>query len=212
MKNIKAFIFDLDGVLTDTAEYHFMAWKRLAEEEGISFTRQDNEQLRGISRRDSLKLLLKGRRLSEEKMQELMDRKNGYYREYIKAISEKDLLPKAADLLNDLKARHYKLALASGSKNAPQVIDRLGIASFFEVIVHGGRVEKTKPAPDLFLHAAEKLGVAPQFCVVVEDAKAGIDAAKSAGMATIGIGPPERVGAADLIYPSVADIRLGDVS
>ncbi len=211
MKNIQAFIFDLDGVLTDTAEYHFQAWKRLAEEESVLFTRQDNEQLRGISRRASLELILKGRRLSEEKMQELMDRKNKYYLEYIKAISEKDLLPAATDLLDELKARQFKLALASGSKNAPEVISRLGIASFFDVIAHGGSVEKTKPAPDIFLHAAKKLEAAPRFCVVVEDAEAGIDAAKSAGMFTIGIGPPERVGAADFIYPTVADINIEDI-
>ncbi len=207
LRKIKAFIFDLDGVLTDTAEYHYLAWKRLAEEEGLSFNRQDNEKLRGISRRASLELILQGKRLSEEKMQELMDRKNGYYREYIKSITKKDLLPGAEELLRELKARGYKLAMASGSKNAPKVVERLGITAYFDVLAHGGSVEKSKPAPDLFLHTAEKLAIKPCSCVVVEDAGAGLDAAKAAGMFTIGIGPPERVGAADLVLPSVAEIK-----
>ena len=209
--DIKAFIFDLDGVLTDTAEYHYLAWKRMAEEEGISFNRQDNEQLRGVSRRASLELILKEQVLPEEKMQELMDRKNGYYRDYIKTITEKDLLPGAKELLAALKARGYKLALASASKNAPMVVKSLDIEPYFDVIAHGGSVEKTKPAPDLFLYTAEKLGLEARYCVVVEDAAAGIEAAKTAGMATIGIGPPERVGAADLCFPSVAEIEPGEI-
>ena len=211
LSGIKAFVFDLDGVLTDTAEYHYLAWKRMAEEEGISFNRQDNEQLRGVSRRASLELVLKGRALPEEIIQELMDRKNGYYRDYIKTITEKDLLPGAEELLTSLKAGGYKLALASASKNAPMVVERLGIEPYFAVIAHGGSVEKTKPAPDLFLYTAEKLGLKARYCVVVEDAAAGIEAAKAAGMATIGIGPPERVGAADFCFPSVAEIKPGEI-
>ncbi len=207
---IKAFIFDLDGVLTDTAEYHYLAWKRLAEEEGIVFTRSDNEKLRGVSRRASLKLILKGREITEEKMQEMMDRKNGYYRDYIKTVSEKDLLPGALELLDRLKDKNYRLALASASKNAPEVVERLGIAHNFEVIADGNSVEKTKPAPDLFLYVSEKMNLHPAECLVVEDAEAGVEAARAAGMATIGIGPQERVGAADFVYPSVAEIRIED--
>ena len=207
---IKAFIFDLDGVLTDTAEYHYLAWKRLAEEEGIVFTRSDNEKLRGVSRRASLKLILKGREITEEKMQEMMDRKNGYYRDYIKTVSEKDLLPGALELLDRLKDKNYRLALASASKNAPEVVERLGIAHNFEVIADGNSVEKTKPAPDLFLYVSEKMNLPPAECLVVEDAEAGVEAAKAAGMTTIGIGPQERVGAADFVYPSVAEIRIED--
>lgn len=212
IKKIKAYIFDLDGVLTDTAEYHFKAWKRMADEEGIPFTREDNERLRGVSRRASLELILKGRELPEDKMQELMDRKNSYYRESIKSISEKDLLPGALPLLRELRAKQFRLALASASKNAPQVVEGLGIASCFDVIADGSSVEKTKPAPDLFLYTAKELNVAPEFCIVIEDAEAGIEAAQAAGMATIGIGPPERVGAADYIYPSVACINLKDIT
>lgn len=210
-EKIKAFIFDLDGVLTDTSEYHFRAWKRLADEEGISFNREDNEKLRGVSRRASLELILKDRQLPEEKMREFMDRKNSYYLAFIKSISEKDLLPGALPLLQELRSKQFRLALASASKNAPQVIEGLRIGSFFDVIADGNSVEKTKPAPDLFLFAAEKLAVTPGLCIVVEDAEAGITAARAAGMRTIGIGPEERVGEADYIYPSVAAIRLEDI-
>ncbi|HED23507.1 MAG TPA: beta-phosphoglucomutase [Firmicutes bacterium] len=210
-RKIRAFIFDLDGVLTDTAEYHYRAWKRLADEEKVPFTREDNEKLRGVSRRASLELIFHGRSLTEEKASELMDRKNGYYREYLQNITAGDLLPGAIELLGILKARGCRLALASASKNAPGVIERLNIASYFEVIADGNSVQKTKPAPDLFLYAADRLGIPPENCLVVEDAEAGIAAARAAGMATIGIGPPERVGKADYIYPSVAAIRLEDI-
>jgi len=208
---IEAFIFDLDGVLTDTAEYHFLAWKRLADEEGLSFSRDDNEKLRGVSRRASLDLILKGQNVPEEKIQEMMERKNGYYRTYLETVSEKDLLPGAVELLDYLKERGYRLALASASKNAPTVISKLGIAGYFEVIADGNSVEKTKPAPDLFLYAAEQLKLEPQVCLVVEDAEAGIAAARAAGMHTIGIGPVERVGAADFVYPSVSEIKVEDI-
>ncbi len=211
IKSVRAFIFDLDGVLTDTAEYHYRAWKRLATEEGLDFSRQENEKLRGVSRRASLELVLKGRKLPEAEMQELMDRKNGYYREMIRAVSKKDLLPGASLLLLALKSRQIKLALASASKNAPRVVEQLGIGDYFDVIAHGGSVEKTKPAPDLFLYTASELKVSPRLCLVVEDAGAGIAAAQAAGMVTVGIGPPGRVGAADFVYDSVADIELDKI-
>lgn len=209
--NLKAFIFDLDGVITDTAEYHYLAWKRLADEENIPFSREENEKLRGVSRRASLELILKNRRLSEEKIQEMMDRKNGYYRTYLENISTKDLLPGALSLLRKLQSSQIRLALASASKNARQVVERLGIAPYFEVIADGNSVRKTKPAPDLFLYTAEKLKLPPEACLVVEDAQAGIAAARAAGMATIGIGPAERVGSADYVYPSVAEVRLEEI-
>ena len=210
-KRIRAFIFDLDGVITDTAEYHYQAWKRLADEEGLSFNRQENEKLRGISRRSSLEIVLKGRSISEDRIKELMDRKNSYYLSFIAEMSEKDLLPGAVALLEDLEKKKFKLALASASKNARQVIENLRIGSLFDVIADGNSVDKTKPAPDLFLFAAERIEVAPQECVVVEDAEAGITAAKAAGMIVVGIGPAERVGRADYIYPAVAEISLEDI-
>jgi len=205
---IKAFIFDLDGVLTDTAEYHFRGWKRLADEEGIPFTREDNEALRGIPRRDSLLKVLKGRHYPEEKIQEMMERKNNYYLEFIREITPADLLPGARELLEEIRAAGLQSAIGSASKNAGEVIDRLGIRSLLDAISDGYSVERQKPAPDLFLHAAKQLGLPPAECVVVEDAAAGVEAALAGGFHTIGIGPRERVGHAELVLPSLDGQRL----
>jgi beta-phosphoglucomutase len=208
---IKAFIFDLDGVLTDTAEYHFRGWKRLADEEGIPFTREDNEALRGIPRRDSLLIVLKGRHYPEEKLQEMMERKNNYYLEFIREITPRDLLPGARELLEEIRAAGLKSALGSASKNAGEVIDRLGIRSLLDAISDGYSVDRQKPAPDLFLHAAKQLSLPPAECVVVEDAAAGVEAALAGGFRTIGIGPRERVGQADLVLPSLERQRLASI-
>ena len=208
---IRAFIFDLDGVITDTAEYHYRGWKRLADEEGLSFTREDNEHLRGIPRRESLMLILKDRVYIEEKIQEMMERKNSYYLEFIKEISPRDLLPGAKELLEEIRAAGLKNALGSASKNAGEVIERLGIQSLFDAIADGHSVERQKPAPDLFLHAARQLNLSPAECVVIEDAAAGIEAARAGGFRSIGLGPPERVGQADVVFPSLAGVRLSDL-
>jgi beta-phosphoglucomutase len=209
--SIKAFIFDLDGVLTDTAEYHYRGWKRLADEEGIPFTREDNEALRGIPRRESLMLILKGRKHPEVKILEMMERKNRYYLEFIRDISAKDLLPGARELLEEIREAGLKSALGSASKNASEVVERLGIASLLDAISDGHSVERQKPAPDLFLHAAAQLGLSPTECVVLEDAEAGIEAARAGGFGTVGLGPPARVGAADVSFPSLASVHLTDL-
>jgi len=205
---IKAFIFDLDGVITDTAEYHYRGWKRLADEEGLSFTREDNEHLRGVPRRESLMLILKGRMYPEEKIQEMMERKNNYYLAFIKEITPQDLLPGAKELLEEIRGAGLKNALGSASKNAAEVIERLGIRDLFDAISDGFSVERQKPAPDLFLYAAAQLGLAPSECVVVEDAAAGIEAAIAGGFRSIGLGPDERVGRADIILSNLAGVRL----
>ncbi len=208
---IKCFIFDLDGVLTDTAEYHYRGWKRLADEEGLPFTREDNEALRGIPRRESLMLILKGRIYREEKIQEMMERKNNYYLEFIHAINPNDLLPGARDLLIEIHSLGLKSALGSASKNAREVIQRLGIANLLDAISDGNSVERQKPAPDLFLHAASQLNLKPAECVVVEDAASGIAAGRAGGFHTLGLGPRERVGAADVVLPSLQAARLSDL-
>ncbi len=208
---IQGFIFDLDGVLTDTAEFHYRSWKRLADEEGIPFTRKENEALRGVSRRDSLMLLLDGRKYPEEKIQEMLERKNRYYVEFIQQISSKDLLPGAKDLLEEICAAGLKNALGSASKNATTVVDRLGIRNLFDAIADGYSVTRQKPAPDLFLFAAGKLGLPPPVCVVVEDAAAGIAAAQAGGFQSVGIGPCERVGEANAVFPGLADVHLKDM-
>jgi beta-phosphoglucomutase len=208
---IKGFIFDLDGVLTDTAEYHFRGWKRLAAELGIPFTRQDNEALRGIPRRESLLLILKERKFLEEEILEMMERKNRYYLEFIRDITPRDVLPGARELLEEIRAAGLKSALGSASKNAAEVIERLGIASLLDAVADGHSVERQKPAPDLFLHAARLLGLSPPECVVVEDASAGIEAARVGGFHSIGVGPRERVSEADLVLPNLEGAHLKDL-
>jgi HAD superfamily hydrolase (TIGR01509 family) len=156
-------------------------------------------------------LILKGRAYPEEKIQEMMTCKNNYYLDFIKEITPRDLLPGAKELLEELRASGYQTALGSASRNAGEVIDRLGIRALFDAISDGYSVEKQKPAPALFLHAARQLGLRPAECVVVEDAAAGIEAAQAGGFRTVGLGPRERVGAADAAFPSLAGVRLADV-
>jgi beta-phosphoglucomutase len=211
MSSIKAFIFDLDGVLVDTAEYHYRGWKRLADEEGLPFDRKANETLRGISRRESLLLILKDRILPESKIQEMMERKNRYYVEFIQDVTPADMLPGACELLLEIRTAGLKTAIGSASKNTCQVVEKLEIASLIDAISDGYSVENPKPAPDLFLHAAAQIGFPPTECVVVEDAAAGIEAAKAGGFRSIGLGPIERVSAADLVYPSLAGVHLEQI-
>jgi beta-phosphoglucomutase len=208
---IRAFIFDLDGVITDTAEYHYRGWKRLADEEGIPFTREENEHLRGVARRESLMLILQGREYPEEKILEMMERKNNYYLAFIKEITPQDLLPGAKELLEEIRAAGMKNALGSASKNAPDVIQRLGIRDLFDAVSDGHSVERQKPAPDLFLHAADQLGLSSAECVVVEDAAAGIEAALAGGFRSVGLGPLDRVGKANVIFPSLDGVHLSDL-
>ena len=208
---VQGFIFDLDGVLTDTAEFHYRAWQRLADEENLPFDRQANEALRGVSRRESLLKIVGDRSYSEAQLQEMMDRKNHYYVESIQDIAPTDLLPGARELLNELRQAGIKIALGSASKNARPVIEKLGIADLMDAIADGHSVDRPKPAPDLFLFAADQLGLQPDQCVVVEDAAAGIEAAIAAKMLTIGLGPVERVGAADMVLPDLEGVHWADL-
>jgi beta-phosphoglucomutase len=211
MASPQAFIFDLDGVLTDTAEYHFRAWERLAHEENIDFSREDNEQLRGVSRRQSLIFLLKGRTLPEDQMEAWMARKNDYYRAFLTDISPSNLLPGVADFLHEAQTRGIKLGVGSASKNARDAITNLGIADLFGAIGDGYSVSNPKPAPDLFVWVAGRLGVASMEAVVFEDAEAGIDAALAAGMYAVGLGPANRVGKAHLVLPSLENASVDQV-
>jgi beta-phosphoglucomutase len=208
---IRAVVFDLDGVLTDTAELHYQAWQRLADEEGLPFDRQANEALRGVSRRDSLMLILGDRPATEERIQKLMARKNAYYLELVEGITPDNVLPGALDLLDELRAAGVHIAVGSASKNARPVIQRLGIADRIDVIADGYSVDQAKPAPDLFLHCAEQLGVPSAQCLVVEDAATGIDAGLAAGMWTVGLGPDQRVGDAHVVLPNLEGVRWPDV-
>jgi kojibiose phosphorylase len=208
---IQGAIFDLDGVLTDTSELHYQAWKRLADEEGLPFNRKDNEALRGIPRRESLLLILKGRELPEEKIQELMRRKNHYYQESIQNLTPGDLLPGAPQFLRDVRSNGVKIAIGSASKNARAVIDKLGIGSLIDAISDGNSVNRQKPAPDLFLHAASQLSVEPHHCVVFEDAESGVAAALAGGMWAVGIGPQSRVGEAHLVISGLNEVTWPDL-
>ncbi|HZD11020.1 MAG TPA: beta-phosphoglucomutase, partial [Candidatus Binatia bacterium] len=189
---LRAVIFDLDGVITDTAEYHFRAWKRMADEEGIPFSREDNEKLRGVSRRESLLRILQGRVVSEEKMSELMARKNRAYQVLLEQVTPDDLLPGVETLLAELDEAGIPYAIASASRNARDVVDRLGVGQRLAVLADGSSVSRTKPAPDLFRFAAAQLDRLPRTCLVVEDAAAGVEAALRAGMPALALGPIER--------------------
>ncbi|MEH2179206.1 beta-phosphoglucomutase [Nostoc sp.] len=209
--NIQGFIFDLDGVLTDTAELHYLAWQKLADEEGIPFNREANEALRGVSRRASLMLILRDRPYSEAQIEEMMERKNRYYVELLQNMTPQDLLPGAIALLDELRQAGIKIGIGSGSKNARTVLERLGIMDKVDAIADGYSVQEPKPAPNLFLYAAKQLGIEPEQSVVVEDAAAGVEAALAAGMWAIGLGPVERVGAAHIVLPSLAGIKWADL-
>jgi beta-phosphoglucomutase len=211
MTPLRGFIFDLDGVLTDTAEFHYRAWQRLADEEGLPFDRQANENLRGVSRRESLMLIIGQRVYSEAQIQAMMERKNRYYLQAIATISPTDLLPGARELLLEIRAAGLKSAVGSASKNAAQVIDGLGLRPLLDVVSDGNSVQHPKPAPDLFLHAAAQLGLAPAACAVVEDAAAGIEAAIAGGFRSVGLGPRERVGKADVVFASLEGVHLKDL-
>lgn len=191
---VRAVIFDLDGVLTDTAEHHFLAWTHLAEAEGLAFDRDLNEQLRGRSRRASLELILGDRRLDEPTMTALMERKNARYVQLLQQLGPDDVLPGARALVQDARRRGWGVAVGSASRNARFVLDRLGLTPLFDVVVDGTVPGRAKPAPDVFLAAAAALGVDPAEVVVIEDATSGVDAALAAGMQVIGVGPPQRVG------------------
>jgi kojibiose phosphorylase len=208
---IRGAIFDLDGVLTDTSELHYQSWQRLADEEGIPFDREANEALRGLTRRDSLLRVLNGRPATEARMRDLMERKNAYYQESAERITPADLLPGVLALLDELRAAGVRIAIGSASKNARPVIERLGMAGRVDAISDGYSVERHKPAPDLFLHAAQQLGLAPGECVVFEDAAAGVEAALAAGMWVVGLGPRQRVGAAHLVLPGLESAHWASI-
>ena len=209
--DIQGFIFDVDGVLTNTSEFHYRAWQRLADEEKLPFDRLANEALRGVSRRASLLHIVDDRLYSEAALQEMMERKNRYYLEFIQTITPQDMFPGAVELLKELRQSGIKIAIGSGSKNARAVIEKLGIADLIDAIADGNSVELSKPAPDLFLYAATQLEIDPAHCVVVEDATVGIEAAIAAGMWSIGIGSQERVGAANIVIPNLIGVHLSDL-
>ncbi len=205
MEQLKACIFDLDGVVVDTAKYHYLAWKRLANELGFEFSEQHNERLKGVSRMRSLEILLEvgGLTFPLEKMEEMAAKKNAWYVEYIKKMTPDEILPGAKEFLEDLRKNGIRIALGSASKNSPLILDRIELKNHFDAVIDGNSVTIAKPAPDIFLSAAKALGVSPQHCIVFEDAEAGIEAAINAGMRTVGIGNPQILSRADFVVPNL---------
>ncbi|HHW68292.1 MAG: beta-phosphoglucomutase [Epulopiscium sp.] len=189
---VKGVIFDLDGVITDTAGYHFLAWSHLAKEIGIEIDEEFNEKLKGVSRMESLEAILKyGNKENEftwEEKEALATKKNEHYKELIQNISKKDILPGIEALLKELKANNIKIALGSASKNAPVILKQLGIEEYFDYVVDANQIKNSKPAPDIFIDALKGLNLKPEEAVGVEDAEAGIEAIHGAGMVAIGVG------------------------
>ena len=210
---IKGFIFDLDGVITDTAELHYEAWKDLADEMGWDFDRALNENLRGISRLDSIKVIMDHNNveLDPKETERLANKKNEIYVASLDKITPEDYLPGAKELLTHLRTEGFNVALGSASKNAIKVLDQLNAMGYFDIIGDGTSVSKSKPEPDIFLYGSEKMGLQPDDCIVFEDAEKGIDAAKAGGFYSVGIGPDERVGHADLRFDTMADATLFEV-
>lgn len=208
MPAIKAFIFDLDGVLVDTAKFHFKAWQRLGQELGIDFQEAQNEMLKGVSRRESLEKILSWGQveLNEAEMQEYMTRKNQWYLESIEDLQPSDALEGALDFLAKAAQIPVQIALGSASKNAVKILDLLGIKEQFACIVDGNHITKSKPDPEVFLRGAEALGLAPEECVVFEDSIAGLEAAQRGGFHRVGIGEAEQL-SAPLVLPNLAAIE-----
>ncbi len=208
-----AVIFDLDGVIVSTDKYHRLGWQRLAEELGIPFTHEQAERTRGVDRMASLAVVLgSNTRYTEAEKVDLAARKNKYYLELIQLISPADLLPGVVELLDELDVHHVRKAIGSASKNAAAVLKRMGVADRFDTVVTGHDFERGKPAPDVFLTAAKRLGMQPADCIVFEDAAAGIQAAHAGGMKAVGVGRPEIVAGAERIVASVADIHYADLA
>lgn len=209
----KGLLFDLDGVIVDTARYHYLAWKELAQELGIPFTREDNERLKGVSRNRSFEIILEiGNRQMEEAQKEYYcTRKNGIYLEYLQTLSEKDILPGVQEFLEAARAKGYRTALGSASKNAVFILEKLKLSESFDAVIDGNKVSKAKPDPEVFLNGAAALGLAGCDCIVFEDAAAGIKAAHAGGMRAVGIGKPEILSEADYVTRGFEKITIEEI-
>ena len=207
----KAGLFDLDGVIVDTAKYHYLAWRNLAHQLGFEFTEKDNQRLKGVSRMRSLEILLEvgGLSLDAEQKVELAKQKNVEYVAYISQMDQSELLPGAEACLRQLREIGIKVALGSASKNAPTILKRLEIEYLFDAIIDGNKATKAKPDPEVFLLGAQEVNVFPTACIVFEDAEAGLQAAHKAGMYAVGIGHTQDLPSADIVFPGLHAVKLG---
>jgi beta-phosphoglucomutase len=206
----KACIFDLDGVIVDTARYHFLAWKRLADEIGINFTEKDNERLKGVSRMASLEIILEigGRTLPQVEKDEMAALKNTWYIEYISRMTPHEILPGTIEFISALKKEDIRIALGSASRNTPMILDRVGLTQFFDAVADGNIVHNAKPDPEVFLKAASMVGAEPSGCIVFEDAVAGVEAALNAGMKCVGIGSGEVLSKAHIVVKGLNEMTV----
>jgi beta-phosphoglucomutase len=209
----KACLFDLDGVLVDTAIYHFQAWKMLGENFNYQLTEEQNEQLKGVSRVESLNRILDWASYSatDEQKEIWLKEKNDNYLHLISNMNPSEILPGVVDFLGQIKAEGYKIALGSASKNAEIILEKTGLMPWFDLIIDGNKVSKSKPDPEVFLKGAEGLGLSPLDCIVFEDAQAGVEAAKRGGMKVIGIGEADVLTEADKVIPNFIGIKSADL-
>jgi len=208
--DLKGCIFDLDGVIVDTARYHYLAWRRLANELGFDFSPEQNEELKGVSRMASLDILLRIGQIekSDEEKIVLATRKNNWYIEYISQMTPAEILPGSISLLESLRKEGVLTAIGSASKNAGVILDRIGLNRMFDAVIDGHSVTLAKPDPEVFLRGAEKLELEPACCVVFEDAQAGVEAAHAAGMKCVGIGEHKNLSKAEIVVPNLAGITI----
>ena len=207
----KAVCFDLDGVLVDTAKYHYLAWSRLAEKLGFTFTIADNERLKGVSRMRSLEILLEigGIQATQDEKQRYAELKNNWYVAYLEQMEESELFPSVRAFLTDLRKAGIKTALGSASKNAEMILEKLQICDLFDVIIDGNLTNRAKPDPQVFALAVQQCGVRPDECIVFEDAYAGVEAGHAAGCFVVGIGKRENLPNADVVYASIDCLYQG---
>ncbi len=210
---IKACLFDLDGVVVDTARYHYIAWKEIAEGLGFHFSTKDNERLKGVSRMQSLDILLELGKLHLGQLQkeDLAERKNNLYVSYISKMTPDEILPGVISFLEELSENKILIALGSASKNAQAILERINLTTRFDAVIDGNKVSKAKPDPEVFLKGAAELGVNPLDCLVFEDAQAGIDAARNGGMHIIGVGLPENLKNAEYVIPGFEKMSLNQL-
>ncbi|MFT8312649.1 MAG: beta-phosphoglucomutase [Clostridium sp.] len=210
MSKIKACIFDLDGVIVDTAKYHYLAWRRLADKLGFEFTEEQNERLKGVSRMKSLEILLEigNKNFTEEEKLKLAEKKNNWYIEYISKMKEDEILPGAKEFLEIVRDSGIKTALGSVSKNSMTILNNLKLIKYFDAVIDGNKVSKAKPDPEVFLLGAREVNIEPKNCVVFEDAQAGIEAAINAGMYSIGIGDAKILNKANFVIKSLKQMTI----
>jgi beta-phosphoglucomutase len=210
---LKGCLFDMDGVIVDSAIHHFVAWKRLADGLSIPFTEEDNHALKGLSRVDSLEHILRlGHLILDETTKlKLMAQKNAWYLELIRGMRAKDILPGARELIEELVAADIRVGLGSSSRNAQLILDNVGLTPLFDAVVDGNHITLSKPDPEVFLKGSQALGLDPVDVVVFEDAASGVQAALAGGFFAVGVGSEEQLGAANVVVPSMADVTLQDL-